>query len=1181
MRFLSLTTVIKKVTCIFLLVLLSIPFTSKACSPINVPSLLGQTVTPGVLSLDWQSTTVWFSCGDVIDIEIACATGTFSGSSADTFTSAAMTLSANPQTFPTMTVDISGLCPGLAYQYRARQRIGGQTTCSSWSSILTFTAPGVFVPPTLVILPSQNVVCPGQSALLTSFNSGCSVNNATFIWTPTLGLSCFTCSAPAASPSVSTTYSCYADGGQLGCWTATASVLITVANPTVTVNTPTICPGQTATLVANGAAYYYWSTGSFPTGPSTGGAGPTVTTEYTVTGNTSGCTSIAVATVVVTTPPVVIVNNPVTCIGQTIPLTSTGGGTYLWQGPLGFTSTQQNPNIPNASIPMSGSYSVLVTSPLGCTNSAVSNVVVPSTPTPVVTSNNPVCLNSVLTFTGSSATTFTWTGPNNYTSTAQDPNIGNVSNAAAGIYTVIGAIGTCTGSATFSVTIKPLPVASAQNNGPVCAGATISFTGSGGASYVWHGPANFNSAAQNPSINTATASNTGPYTLIVTGANSCIDSVITQVVVDSLPVISGSNLSVCFNQPIFLSASGGQTFSWQGPGFFTSSLQNPVIPNANYGQAGLYTLTVTSSAGCSSTDVSTVTLISLPLAGIVSTNSLCMNTNLVLSGTGGTSYLWLGPNGFSSVLQNPVISSIPLAGDGVYSLSVTVGNCVGVTSKSIAVMPLPAITAANTSPACESKTFQLIVTGGIKWVWTGPNNFASGPNLQDPIFGSASPLNSGIYTVTITDGNNCQSTAYTSVIVNPIPAISAFGATVCSGTPGTLNATGGTTYQWIGPGGFSSTLSNPTIPQVTLGNNDGNYTIIVGSAFSCTSISSVNVRALTLPSPSLIVTPRACVNTSISLQAFGGLAYQWRGPSDFLTTQQNYVFAASSTGYNGVYTLTAFNAAGCAGYTTTSIIIDPLPDGSLNSSNVSRCVPYCGDFELSPLYSTPIVMTTWKLMGLVFQSDTFHYCASVPGDVLVTGTFTDANTCVNTSTFIINAYPVPIANFEYEPKNPVESTDLVLFTNTSSGEALAKWNWSFSDNNGYKTDSKNATYLFDGAGTFPISLIVKNAWGCSDTALEYINVDSEFIFFVPNAFTPNADGKNELFQPKGRGVIRYTFVIYDRWGEQLFSTSDFESGWDGTYKGKACMSGGYQWKIHAEDKYGKKKDLAGGVTLYR
>jgi len=227
----------------------------------------------------------------------------------------------------------------------------------------------------------------------------------------------------------------------------TISHTVTVrAKPTVSVNSPTICQGQSAILTASGAFTYTWSTGGFG---STITVSPSTTTSYTVTGtNIFGCTNTAVSTVTVSPNPTVTVNSATICSGQNATLTASGASTYVWN-PGGYTS---NPLIISPS--STTTYTVTGTQN-GCTATATSTVTVNPSPTITITppSASIVAGNSV-GLSASGASTYVWTPATGLSSTT-------VSNPTASpttttTYTVTGtAANGCTGTATVTITIVP------------------------------------------------------------------------------------------------------------------------------------------------------------------------------------------------------------------------------------------------------------------------------------------------------------------------------------------------------------------------------------------------------------------------------------------------------------------------------------------------------------------------------------------------------------------------------------------------------------------------------------------------------------------------------------------------------------------------------------------------------
>ena len=474
---------------------------------------------------------------------------------------------------------------------------------------------------------------------------------------------------------------------------------------------------------------------------------------------------------------------------------------------------------------------------------------------------------------------------------------------------------------------------------------------------------------------------------------------------------------------------------------------------------------------------------------------------------------------------------------------------------------------------------QLSGNGGGNYQWTGPSGFTS--TLQNPTIVSLASTNNGVYTLVVTNANNCQASATTAVVVNINPVINISGANVCFGASATLSVSGGGTYSWSGPSGFTSTSSTPVIPLVNAATS-GNYTVLVTAANGCTNTSAANLSYNTIPSPSITGITKACVNSQISLQGSGGFIYSWSGPANFVASSQNVTFTVNSIGMSGIYTLSILNQAGCSSFTTINVVVDPLPNGTLVSDGKNSCVPFCANFSLaaSP-NNAPIINNSWQINSQTFAGTTLNYCFITAGNFPVNANFTDANGCTNSSTFAINAYAAPIADFEYSPLKPVEGVDNVQFVNSSPSTDISNFNWYFINNNGYTSTSSSTSDLFQESGVYPVALIVKNKWGCLDTVVKTITIAEDQALFVPNSFTPNGDGINEIFQPKGKGLLKYNLMVFDRWGQKIYETADFADGWDGTFKGLECKQDSYVWKITASYPQGKVKEYTGHVTLNR
>jgi gliding motility-associated-like protein len=300
-----------------------------------------------------------------------------------------------------------------------------------------------------------------------------------------------------------------------------------------------------------------------------------------------------------------------------------------------------------------------------------------------VKTNSPVCVGNAIHLTSSDGTSYSWSGPNGFTSSVQNPSISNANPTMAGAYIIIVTAGAgCMDRDTINVTVNSLPIATTGSNSPVCAESTINLTSSGGTTYSWKGPNSFTSNAENPQISNASTDMSGTYTVTVTAATGCTATKTTSVIVNALPIItSGSNSPVCVGNNINLTSSGGTGYSWSGPGGFTSSAQNPSIPNANAAMTGNYTVTVTAANGCTNKATQSIIVNVFPIAKAGTKQELKfvfetkMNAELSSSETGEWSLI--SGSGIFSDIHSPTTRVTELSGgENIFLWTVRNGNCV-------------------------------------------------------------------------------------------------------------------------------------------------------------------------------------------------------------------------------------------------------------------------------------------------------------------------------------------------------------------------------------------------------------------------------------------------------------------------------------------------------------------------
>ncbi|MFI5221511.1 MAG: T9SS type A sorting domain-containing protein [Bacteroidia bacterium] len=745
-------------------------------------------------------------------------------------------------------------------------------------------------------------------------------------------------------------------------------------------NNSPLCAGTTIHLRADtitGATYYWTGPNGFSSAlqnPNIANANISMVGNYNVRAIIGQCSSMVATTYVnVISTPTASNNGPL-CAGQTLNLSasSISGATYSWTGPNSFTSSLSNPVKTGTTVADSGTYSVSITL-AGCgtigpfTTLAIVNRV-PGIPT--VSSNSPLCVgdNLNLTSSGYAGGSYSWIGPNAFTSTQQNPSRSTVLSSYAGTYNVTITSNGCTSPAgSTTVTINNVPsTPTAGNNGPLCSGQSLSLTATAiaGATYAWSGPNSFTSTSQNPTRSSITTSDAGWYSIIATVSGCSSYAGTTYVAITTLtptPVTS-SNGPLCPGQNLQLAASTipGATYSWTGPNSFTSTQQNPTISSVTAVNAGIYSVTATTSGcGTSSAGNTTLAINSLPGAPTAGNNSPVCNGDsirLTASNITGANYFWSGPNGFSSGSQNPLIANASSIKAGIYSVYVTVTGC-GTSPTSTtnvithAIPPTP--TALSNSPVCtgDSISFSASITGvgpNVNYTWSGPNNFNS--SLANPVLHNSNSAYSGTYNLTVTDSGCTSQTGSTYVTVKSIPSTPtpSSNAPICQGGNLFLSASTvpGAFYSWTGPKAFKSLLQNPFISNATDTGNTGTYTVtaIVNGCISIPASLLVIINPLPATPVASNSSPK-CIGDNVSLFAstVSGATYSWTGPNGYSSTFQNPVLTNVSTAVAGIYSVVAITSTCTSNSASTAVIVNSVPLAPILSSNAVSGLACTGD----------------------------------------------------------------------------------------------------------------------------------------------------------------------------------------------------------------------------------------------
>ncbi|MEM9917472.1 MAG: gliding motility-associated C-terminal domain-containing protein [Bacteroidota bacterium] len=677
----------------------------------------------------------------------------------------------------------------------------------------------------------------------------------------------------------------------------------------------------------------------------------------------NGCTasgSVEVRTVVDPVNLPIISSSGPSCEGGSVQLSVdlyTGSNvTYTWSTPAGTTVNISGLNSNAITIsPVNaalheGSYSVTIDVD-GCVLTAADfelQLLDGPTAVPSATVTN-ICEGGTLELsanaTGVAPLTYSWSGPAGFTSDLANPIINDVTANNNGTYTL--QITNSSGCiVTESLTVNNIQTALDQPtitaSTSICEGEPLVLTtSSSAATYEWIGP--LGSSATTlllPGLTTTVPTTTlvagnpaylaGEWQVHITDANGCV-SISDPIMVEIHPIPTAQAFNdgpICAGDQVQLSADeiDGARYEWRiaGSGALISTEREPLISNLM--ATTIYELTVIVN-GCVSDPLATTTVTvnqsatldpqaSYTLSPDCTPTDLMLEANILTSDAPIVDYSWIGPNGFTSAVADPVIPNATTANNGSYTLQVTDANgCTA--SASVAVttivdaVAVPVI--SSSGPSCDGDEIVLTIPmysgSNVDYIWTTPNATTiniTGLNSHQITISPVDPgIHEGTYSVRV-EVDDCilESDTYElDVFTSPQLAPTATAGPICEGEQLVLtaNAVGANQYLWTGPNGFLSVAANPTIPNVSIANN-GTYSLQVTSSSGCIATASIVVGNI-VPSPvqpTITAEDLVCEDGTIVLsvpQAYFGssLNFNWtNGSGQSIGNGQTITLAANS-----------------------------------------------------------------------------------------------------------------------------------------------------------------------------------------------------------------------------------------------------------------------------------------------
>jgi len=721
------------------------------------------------------------------------------------------------------------------------------------------------------------------------------------------------------------------------------------------------------------------------------------------------------------------------------------------------------------------------------------------------------------------------------------------------------------------------------------------------------------STQQNPT-HTYAASGTYQVKLLVTCPK---DSIIIPITVST----TGGSASIapvspiCIGSSVVLAASGGSGYTWSTGATTATITVTPTVTT---------TYSVQTIGNCPGSATVTVVVNPLPLAQIGSNSPLCVNQNLSLTSSGGVTYAWSGPNGFTSAQQNPsIIGASPVA-SGTYSVTVTnVNGCMASAVTSVTVNPALTVQyIADTVCQGSGTTFIDITPGvppGTAYNWS----FGDGTSSTQSTSVSHAYQNSGTYTTTLSIGNSitCINTGTLQVVVKALPTISHVDPLLYCPSQLTQQV-----YFNSTPGGSSSvffwantntaiglaaggTGNLPSFTTANLGNGSITAIILVHAAYNgCTGPDSMfTITINPNPTADFFGQNKICLGNPVQFtdQSSVGVA-QWNWDmnhdgnySDATAQDPSYTF--TSPGTHTVSLIVSVNSA-CRDTIEKIVYVNPIPQPNFAGDHLMGCPVLPVMFADLSAIASPSAINNWlwnfgngnTFSGQFPPAASYHnFSHTQSATYTVSLTVTSDSGCIATLTRpnYITVFPRPIAEFSYSSNlNEMDGIDPTIhFYDQSTGANQVHWHLGDVFSNPASLNytwqqNPSHTYLHEESYTYYVTQWAVNSFGCIDSITKPIEAQPGFTYYIPNAFSPDGDGINDGFKGTGVGIDNSTYhlMVFDRWGNMIFRSNNLEETWNGTVNNaEVVQEDVYVWKADFKDFSGKKHEYKGTVSVLK
>jgi gliding motility-associated-like protein len=812
--------------------------------------------------------------------------------------------------------------------------------------------------------------------------------------------------------------------------------------------------------------------------------------------NPAGCTHFITQLVTVNDVPVAAFTTNPTCLGSPSTFTDNTTGVPIgWQWDFGDGSPIDNNQNPTHIYAATGTYTVelIVSAGSGCSDTITGTITI--NPVPTADFNfTAVCTNDTTFFTdasGGAPDIWEWDfGDGSPVDNNQNPDHVYTTAGTYNVMLVAGYAATgCTDTIYYTVDAHPRTVPGFTNNTP-CLGAATSFTdGTTGTPTQWEWDFGDGSPLDNTQNPTHIYAAPGLYTVTLVTENvfTCSDTVTAVVEVYPLPTADFTFDTICdgFNTTFTDQSTSAVQWEWDfGDG---SPFDLNASPTHLYAASGQYNvqLVVTNVEGCTDTIVYLVDVNPNPISSFAASVA-CHTYPTIFTDQSTAAIQWQWDFGDGSPLDNTQNPSHTYALDGTYNVTLVVTNvfgCTDVLTQAVTVLPQPQA-AFTTNPTCLGSISQFTdASTGLPtgWEW----DFGDG----SPIDNNQNPTHTypatGTYTVELViTGGGCSDTITSTITVTPVPTADFNFTAVCTNdTTFFTDISGGTPDTWEWDFGDGSPVDNSQHPNhvYTL---TGTYNVMLVAGYAASGCTdtiyyTVDAHPRTIPG---FTSNIPCLNApSVFTDTTLGTPTQWEwdfGDGSPLDNTQNpiHIYAAP-----GLYTVTLVteNVFTCSDTATAIVEVYPLPTADFTFDTI------CDGFTTTFTdLSTSAVQWEWDFGdGSPFDlnaSPTHLYAAS--GQYNVQLVVTNVEGCTDTVVYIVDVNPNPVSNFTATTACHTYPTQ---FTDQST--AAVQWEWNFGDGSPFD-NTQNPSYVYAIDGSYNVTLVVTNVFGCTDTLTQVVIV---------------------------------------------------------------------------------------------